>query len=86
MGDKDNHLYGEVLEIIPNKKLVYTFIPDEEYRPDGVRLKSTLVTWSLEEVGKIRQRSLLSIPDLPKKWTSTLKMSRLAGLTSQEGL
>lgn len=33
MGDKDNHLYGEVLEIIPNKKLVYTFIPDEEYRP-----------------------------------------------------
>lgn len=52
MGDKDHRLDGEVLEIVPNKKLVYTFIPDEEYRPDGVRPKPTVVTWSLEEVGK----------------------------------
>ncbi|HUG96567.1 MAG TPA: SRPBCC domain-containing protein, partial [Nitrososphaera sp.] len=51
MGDRDHRLDGEVLEIVPNKKLVYSFIPDEEYRPDGVRPKPTVVTWSLEEVG-----------------------------------
>jgi uncharacterized protein YndB with AHSA1/START domain len=59
MGDKDHRLDGEVLEIVPNKKLVYTFIPDEEYRPDGVRPKPTVVTWSLEEVGKNRTKVTL---------------------------
>jgi uncharacterized protein YndB with AHSA1/START domain len=59
MGDKDHHLDGEVVEIVPNKKLVYTFIPDQEYRPDGVRPKPTVVTWSLEEVGKNRTKVTL---------------------------
>lgn len=59
MGDKDHRLDGEVLEIVPNKRLVYTFIPDEEYRPDGIRAKPTVVTWSLEEVGKNRTRVTL---------------------------
>ena len=59
MGDKDHRLDGEVLEIVPNKKLVYTFIPDEEYRPDGVSPKPTVVTWSLEEVGKDRTKVTL---------------------------
>lgn len=59
MGDKDHKLDGEVLEIIPNKKLVYTFIPDNEYRPAGVRPKPTVVTWSLEEVGKNRTKVTL---------------------------
>lgn len=59
MGDGDHRLDGEVLEIVPNKKLVYTFIPDEDYKPDGVRPKPTVVTWSLEEVGKNRTRVTL---------------------------
>jgi uncharacterized protein YndB with AHSA1/START domain len=58
-GNKDHHLDGELLEIVPNKKLVYTFIPDEEYRPDGVRPKPTVVTWSLEEIGKNRTKVTL---------------------------
>jgi uncharacterized protein YndB with AHSA1/START domain len=57
--DKDHHLDGEVLEIIPNKKLVYTFIPDVNYKPDGIRPQSTIVTWSLEEVGKDRTKVTL---------------------------
>lgn len=57
--NKDHKLDGEVLEIVPNKKLVYTFIPDEDYKPDGVRPKPTVVTWSLEEIGKGRTRVTL---------------------------
>jgi uncharacterized protein YndB with AHSA1/START domain len=59
MGDKDHHLDGEVLQIIPNRKLAYTFIPDETYRPDGVRATPTIVTWSLEEMGKNRTKVTL---------------------------
>jgi uncharacterized protein YndB with AHSA1/START domain len=58
-GGKDHLLDGEVLEIVQNKKLVYTFIPDEDYRPDGVRAKPTVVTWSLEEIGKNRTKVTL---------------------------
>lgn len=57
--DKDHHLDGEVLEIIPNQKLVYTFIPDLNYKPDGVRPQPTIVTWNLEEIGKDRTRVTL---------------------------
>ncbi len=57
--NKDHHLNGEVLEIIPNKRLVYTFIPEDDYKPDGVRPKTTVVTWSLEEVGKNRTKVTL---------------------------
>ena len=57
--DRDHHLDGEVLDIVPNKKLVYTFIPDKDYKPDGVRSKSTTVTWSLEEVTKNRTKVTL---------------------------
>ena len=58
-GDKDHHLDGEVLEIVPNKKLVYTFIPDKDYRPDGIGSSPTRVTWSLEEMGKNRTKVTL---------------------------
>jgi uncharacterized protein YndB with AHSA1/START domain len=58
-GGKDHELDGEVLELIPNKKLVYTFIPDKDYKPDGVRPDSTMVTWSLEELGKNKTRVTL---------------------------
>lgn len=57
--DKDHHLDGEILELVPNKKLVYTFIPDENYRPDGKHTPSTIVTWSLEEIGKDRTKVTL---------------------------
>jgi uncharacterized protein YndB with AHSA1/START domain len=59
MGDKDHRLDGEVLEIVPNKKLVYTFIPDIDYKPDGVTPRPTVVTWTLEENGKDRTRVTL---------------------------
>jgi len=58
-GGKDHHLDGEVLELVPNKKLVYTFIPDKDYRPDGVTPKTTVVTWSLEEIDKNRTKVTL---------------------------
>jgi uncharacterized protein YndB with AHSA1/START domain len=58
-GNKDHLLDGEVLELVPNKKLVYTFIPEEDYKPDGLRPKPTVVTWSLEEVGKNRTKVTL---------------------------
>ena len=58
-GGKDHKLDGEVLEIVPNKRLVYTFIPDKDYKPDGVRPKPTVVTWNLEEVGQNRTRVTL---------------------------
>ena len=57
--DRDHHLDGEVLDIVPNKKLVYSFIPDEDYKPDGVRSPFTTVTWSLEEVTKNRTKVTL---------------------------
>lgn len=58
-GGKDHRLDGEVLEIVANKKLAYTFIPDEDYKPDGARPKATIVTWSLEEVGQNKTRVTL---------------------------
>jgi uncharacterized protein YndB with AHSA1/START domain len=58
-GNKDHQLDGEVLEVVPNKRLVYTFIPDKDYRPDGVQPKPTVVTWSLEEIGKNRTKVTL---------------------------
>jgi uncharacterized protein YndB with AHSA1/START domain len=57
--DKDHHLDGEVLEIVPDKKLVYTFIPDENYKPDSVGPPSTIVTWNLEEITKNRTKVTL---------------------------
>lgn len=57
--DRDHHLDGEVLEIIPNKKLVYTFIPDVGYKPDGAHPQPTKVTWSLEAIGNNRTRVTL---------------------------
>ena len=59
MGEKDHKLEGEVLEFIPDKKLIYTFIPDGDYRPDGVSAKPTLVTWHLEEIGKNKTKVTL---------------------------
>ena len=59
MGDRDHQLDGEVLELILNKKLVYTFIPDKEYKPDGGHPKPTVVTWNLEEIGKNRTKVTL---------------------------
>lgn len=59
MDGKDHRLDGEVLEVVQNKKLVYTFVPDEEYKPDGVRPKPTVVTWSLEEMGRNRTKVTL---------------------------
>ena len=59
MGDRDHHLDGEVLEISPNRKLVYTFIPSDEYRPDGVPPAPTVVTWTLSEIGKNRTKVTL---------------------------
>jgi uncharacterized protein YndB with AHSA1/START domain len=58
-GGKDHRLDGEVLEIVPNKKVVYTFIPDADYKPDGVRPNPTVVTWILEEMGQNRTRVTL---------------------------
>ena len=59
MGDRDHKLDGEVLELVLNKKLVYTFIPDKEYKPDGVHSKPTVVSWNLEEIGKKRTKITL---------------------------
>jgi uncharacterized protein YndB with AHSA1/START domain len=58
-GGKDHRLDGEVLEFDRNKKLVYTFVPDMDYKPDGVRPKPTVVTWSLESVGQNKTRVTL---------------------------
>jgi uncharacterized protein YndB with AHSA1/START domain len=58
-GGKDHRLDGEVLEIIPDKKVVYTFVPDIDYKPDGVRPKPTVVTWNLEAVGQNKTRVTL---------------------------
>ena len=59
MGDRDRQLGGEVLELVLDKKLAYTFIPDKEYRPDGMRFKPTVVTWNLEQIGKNRTKVTL---------------------------
>lgn len=73
MGDRDHRLDGEVLEIVPNKKLVYTFIPDEEYRPDGVRPKPTVMTWSLKEIGKNRTKVTLAHSGFTKEMDKHFK-------------
>lgn len=57
--DKDHLLQGEILEFVPDKKLSYTFIPDDTYIPDGVRAPPTIVTWNLEEIGKNKTRVTL---------------------------
>ncbi len=59
MGDRDRQLGGDVLELVLNKKLVYTFIQDKEYRPDGMRFEPTVVTWNLEQIGKNRTKVTL---------------------------
>ncbi|MGI0026317.1 MAG: SRPBCC family protein [Nitrosopumilaceae archaeon] len=53
------NLDGKILEFVPNKKLSYTFIPDETYKPDGIRPPPTIVTWNVEEIGKNKTRVTL---------------------------
>ncbi|MBI5698128.1 MAG: SRPBCC domain-containing protein [Thaumarchaeota archaeon] len=60
MKDTEHYLDGEILEFIPNKKLVYTFIPDPTYKPDGASPTVTTVTWSIEEISKNKTRVTLT--------------------------
>jgi len=57
--DCDHLLEGEVLEIVPNKKLSYTFVPGDTYKPDGIRTPPTIVVWNIEEIGKNKTRVTL---------------------------
>ncbi|HEV2193762.1 MAG TPA: SRPBCC domain-containing protein [Nitrosopumilaceae archaeon] len=71
--DRDHFLEGEVLEIVPNKKLVYTFIPDDKYRPDSIRVPTTTVTWNLEEIGKNKTRVTLIHSGFTKEMSKQFK-------------
>ncbi len=59
MEDTEHFLDGEILELVPNRKLVYTFIPDHRYQPDGIRATPTLVTWNIEEINKNKTKVTL---------------------------
>jgi len=59
MEKTDHFLDGSILEFTPNKKLSYTFIPEDTYMPDGIRPPPTIVTWNLEEIGKNKTRVTL---------------------------
>ena len=45
---------GKILELIPNKKLSYTF--DATYQGSDRRVEGTIVTWTLEELPDDRTR------------------------------
>lgn len=53
--DRDFFPEGEIIEFVPNKKLSYTWIPQDI--PDFPR---TIVTWSLEKIGQNRTRVILT--------------------------
>lgn len=57
--DKDHILEGKILEFVPNKKLVYTWMPDNTYKPDDIPPPTTKVTWNLEEIDKNKTRVTL---------------------------
>jgi uncharacterized protein YndB with AHSA1/START domain len=75
MKDTEHFLDGEILEYVPNKKLVYTFIPDNTYRPDAIRPPTTVVTWNIEEIGKNKTRVTLIhsgfTKEIPKQFKET---------------
>jgi uncharacterized protein YndB with AHSA1/START domain len=73
MKDTDHHLDGEILEFVPNKKLVYTFIPDSTYKPDGMQPKPTIVTWNIEEIGKNKTRVTLIHSGFTKEMAKQFK-------------
>ena len=45
--DRDFHPKGEILEFVPNKKLSYTWIPE-----DIPNFPRTIVTWTLHKIDK----------------------------------
>jgi uncharacterized protein YndB with AHSA1/START domain len=45
--DRDFYPEGEIVEFVPNKKLVYTWIPS-----DIPNFPKTVVSWSLKQIGK----------------------------------
>ena len=69
----DNFLDGEILEFVKNKKLVCTFIPDDTYRPDGIRATPTMVTWNLEEISKNKTRVTLIHSGFTKEMSKHFK-------------
>lgn len=75
MKDVEHFLNGEILEYVPNKKLVYTFIPDNKYMPDGIRPPITTVTWNLEEISENKTRVTLIhtgfTKEIPKQFKDT---------------
>jgi len=53
MIDRDYHVEGKIIELIPNKKLIYTWM-----HPDMPEFPETIVTWMLEEIGNMTKVTL----------------------------
>jgi uncharacterized protein YndB with AHSA1/START domain len=75
MKDVEHFLDGETVEYVPNKKLVYTFIADNTYMPDGIHPPVTTVTWNLEEISKNKTKVTLVhtgfTREVPKQFKDT---------------
>ena len=53
MIDRDYHVEGKIMELIPNKKLIHTWM-----HPDIPEFPETIVTWILEEIGNMTKITL----------------------------
>ena len=61
MIDRDYHVEGKIIELIPNKKFSHTWM-----HPDMPEFPETIVTWILEEIGNMTKIAL-HIQDLLMK-------------------
>lgn len=60
--NKEKILNGEIIEFVPNKKLSYTWVPQELCEPGASQdtaIKPTKVTWNIEEISKNKSRLTL---------------------------
>ncbi len=76
--DKEGSLDGEILEYIPDKKFSYTFIPGRgciSDMPSDGKIKPTIVTWELEELGKNKTRVTLTHSGFDKEMDEIFKQT-----------
>lgn len=75
---KESILDGEIIELIPNKKLSYTFVPEgscAQDTPQDMKIKPTIVTWIVEEISKNKSRITLTHSGFTKELDEMYKQT-----------
>jgi uncharacterized protein YndB with AHSA1/START domain len=74
---KGQELNGEILEIIPNKKIIYTFEPRDSHNPKIDYGHPTKVSWILDEIDENRTRVTLIHDGFSDAGIQNIKGSKL---------